>query len=216
MRAIDIVRLVAPRAKPNYIGAFENGDGLLAEHGITTPLRLAHFLAQVMYETGGLIKEEEYGNYSKERLLTLFAGRRHHVTWEEAAAIEHKPELIFERLYGIGGGSNNPRILARELGNTEAGDGYRYRGRGILQTTGRGNYRRMSEKCGVDFEANPDLVLSPEHALKPALAEWTEDKLNAAADRNDIIAITRKINGPGMNGLAERRQWLKKIKEAIR
>ena len=213
-RAVDIVKLLAPKARANYVAAFDAGDALLAQHGITTPLRLAHFLAQVLHETGGLTIEEESGDYSAERLVAVFGGPRHHVTRAEASQLAHHPEAIFERVYGIAG-ANNPRILAHELGNTEPGDGYRYRGRGILQTTGRGNYRRMGQKCGVDFESNPELVVSAEHALKPALAEWTEGKLNSAAGRDDIVAITRRINGPGMNGLADRKQWLAKVRRAI-
>jgi putative chitinase len=210
MCAVDVVRLVAPRARANYLAAFENGDALLAEHGITTPLRLAHFLAQVLHETGALTIEEESGDYSAKRLVEIFGGPRHRVTWKEARKIEHKPELIFERVYGI----RNP-VLATELGNTEAGDGWRYRGRGILQTTGRGNYRRMGQKCEVDFEVNPELVVSAEHALKPALAEWTEGNLNDAADKDHLVVITRRING-GLNGLADRREWLAKLKRIIK
>lgn len=213
MKAATIARLIAPNARTNYLAAFDAGNELLAQHGVTTPLRLAHFLAQVMHETGGLRIEEESGNYSAERLVEVFGGPRHGVTAAEASEIARKPERIFERVYGIAG-LNNPKILARDLGNTNPGDGYKYRGRGILQTTGRGNYRRMGQKCGVDFEAHPDLVLSAEHAIKPALAEWSEGNLNSAADRDDIVAITRKING-GLNGLADRRKWLAKIKRVV-
>ncbi len=210
-RAIDVVRKIAPHAKSNYLAAFdEHGDALLYEHGITTPKRLAHFLAQVMHETGALTVEEESGDYSATRLIEVFGGRRHRVTAAESLRLAHKPEKIFERVYGV----QNP-TLAKELGNTEPGDGWRYRGRGILQTTGRGNYRRMGQKCGADFEANPELVLSAEHALKPALVEWTEGNLNAFADSDDITAITRKINGPGMNGFADRKHWLAKVTRAI-
>ncbi len=213
MRAATIVRLVAPHARQNYLAAFDAGDAILAKHEVTTPLRLAHFLAQVMHETGALTIEEENGNYSAARLIEVFGGPRHRVTAAESLRLEHHPEDIFNRVYGIEG-AGNPRILARELGNTEPGDGYRYRGRGILQTTGRANYRRIGQKCGVDFEAHPELVLSPEYALKPALVEWTEGNLNEAAGRDDIVAITRKING-GLNGLASRRTWLARIKRVL-
>lgn len=206
-RPIDIVRRLCPNAKASYAQAFENGDELFKLHGITTPLRLAHFLAQAFHETGGLTIEWESGAYSADRLMQIF-GVGHHsaaVTNAEALQLARNGPAIFERVYGLG----NPK-KAHELGNTQPGDGYRYRGGGILQTTGRGNYRRMGEKCGIDFESRPELVLNPEHALKPALAEWTEGNLNAAADRDDILAITKRING-GTNGLAERKQWFAKI-----
>jgi putative chitinase len=67
----------------------------------------------------------------------------------------------------------------------------------------------MGAACGVDFEGNPELVTAPEHALKPALQEWTENNLNSFADKNDIRTITRKING-GFNGLSDREAWFNK------
>lgn len=211
-RAIDIVRQVAPNARPDYLAAFAAGDTLLRKHGITTPLRLAHFLAQVMHETDALTIEWENLSYrTPARLLQIFGQGNHSagVSAPELPELLGNPQALAERVYGLG----NPR-KARELGNIERGDGFRYRGGGILQTTGRDNYRRMGQKCGVEFEAHPELVVSAEHALKPALAEWTEGNLNAAADRDDIVAITRKING-GLNGLADRRARLAKLRPLI-
>jgi putative chitinase len=211
IRAIDIARKLCPRAKASYLAAFESGDGLFVDHGVTTPLGLAHFLAQAFHETGGLAMEWESGAYSAPRLLQIF-GAGHHsaaVTPAEATKLAYDAPAIFERVYGLG----NPHKAA-ELGNTVPGDGYRYRGGGILQTTGRANYRRIGQKCAVDFEGHPELVLSAEHALKPALAEWTEGNLNAAADRDDIVSITKKING-GVNGLDDRRAWFRRIRPLL-
>jgi putative chitinase len=172
---------------------------------------MAHFLAQAFHETGGLTIERESGLYSARRLLEIFGVGRHSaaITPGEARIIARNGPAIFERVYGLG----NPR-KAKELGNTQPGDGYKYRGGGILQTTGRANYRRMGKKCGVDFETYPEFVLSAEHALKPALAEWSEGHLNVAADNDDIRTITRRING-GYNGLADRQAWLRRIKPLI-
>lgn len=211
-RPIDIVRKAAPKARASYLAAFEAGDALFRQHGITTPLRLAHFLAQVLHETGGLTVERESGAYSAKRLLEVFGKGKHSaaITPAEAKRLAKDGPAIFERVYGLG----NPR-KARELGNTQPGDGWRYRGGGLLQTTGRENYRRMGEKCGVDFEEHPELVLSAAHALEPALGEWSAGNLNAAADRNDILAITRRING-GTNGLADRKAWLAKLRPLIK
>ena len=145
-------------------------------------------------------------NYSAPRLLVIF-GVKHSakITKAEAARLAHHPEEIAERVYGLG----NPK-KAKELGNTQAGDGFAYRGNGVLQTTGRGNHRRMGLACGVDFEGNPNLVTAPEHALKPALQEWTEGNLNVAADNNQIRVITKRING-GFNGLKERKAFFDRI-----
>lgn len=210
-RPIDVARKLCRNAKPSYLAAIENGDRLFRERGVDTPLRLSHFLAQAFHETGGLTIEWESGNYSAERLMEIF-GVGHHsaaVTESEARQLAHNGPAIFERVYGLG----NPKKAA-ELGNTQPGDGFKYRGGGILQTTGRANYRRMGQKCGVNFEGHPELVLSAEHALNPALAEWSEGNLNAAADRDDIVAITKKING-GLNGLADRKDWYRRIRPSI-
>jgi len=210
-RAIDVVRKLCPRAKASYVQAFEQGDALFKAHDITTPLRLAHFLAQCFHETGELTIERESGNYRAERILEIF-GTGHHsaaVTLAEAQRLAGDGPALFERVYGLG----NPK-KAVELGNTEPGDGWKYRGNGILQTTGRGNHRRMGQKCGVDFETYPEFVTAPAHALKPALAEWTESGLNAFADKDDIRTITRRING-GYNGLEQRQDWFRKIRPLI-
>jgi putative chitinase len=145
--------------------------------------------------------------YSEGRLLEIFGVNRHSaaITPLEAAALAGNAEAIAERVYGLGN-----RRKARELGNVEPGDGFRFRGNGILQTTGRGNHRRMGLACRLDFESDPDMCTAPEHALKPALTEWAEGGLNTFADRNDIQTITRRING-GFNGFADRQRWLNKL-----
>jgi putative chitinase len=204
---IKAVNRLAPHARDNYLEALREGTELFEKHGITTPQRMAHFLAQAMQETGAFTVLRENMNYSAPRMLEIF-GVGHHsarVTATEAARLAHHPEDIAERVYGLGNPSK-----ARELGSTEPGDGFRYRGNGILQTTGRGNHRRMGLACGVDFEGNPNLVTASEHALKPALQEWTEGNLNIFADSNDIRTITLRING-GLNGFAERKAFFRKL-----
>jgi len=207
INTIDVVKSIARGASDSYLEAIQQGDTLFQEHGITTPLRMAHFLAQALHETGGFTVLRENMNYSASRLIEIF-GVGHHsasVTSTEAENLAHQPEAIAERVYGLG----NPR-KARELGNTHSGDGFRYRGNGVLQTTGRGNHQRMGKACGIDFVGSPELVVAPEHALKPALYEWTENNLNASADKNDIRTITLCING-GLIGLPEREAWLNKV-----
>lgn len=202
----EIVGRLARNAQPSYRQAFEGGDHILSRYGIDRPLRVAHFLAQVLHETGGLTVLEENMSYRAERIVEVFGPGRHSasVALDEARALARNPAVLAERVYGLG----NPR-KARELGNLEPGDGFRFRGRGIMQTTGRVNYRRLGMRAGVGFEASPELVVSAPHALAPALLEWAEGNLNAAADRNDIAAITRRING-GFNGFADRKAWFDK------
>lgn len=92
----------------------------------------------------------------------------------------------------------------KDLGNDANGDGYKYRGRGLIQITGKANYREMSNKLGVDLVYNPDLACDPEIAVQIACEYWKSRGLNALADKNDIVAITKRVNG-GLNGLADRR-----------
>lgn len=217
-RLVDVLRQVAPKARPNYLAAFEGADSPLQQHQITGANRIAHFLAQVLHESGGLELEQESMNYSAKRLLEIFGAPRHSaaITPAEAQRLAHNEYGIAERVYGLG----NPR-KAEELSNKSPGDGFKYRGGGLMQTTGRCNYRRMSQLCGVDFEANPDLVFSAEHSLKPALAEWSEAGLNVYADNNDILAISRAINcgSPKSravpNGMQDRAIWFAKVRPLI-
>lgn len=206
--AKDILEAVAPKARANYVAAFKDPGKLLQRFGLITPLRLSHFLAQVLHETGGGRVEFENLSYTTAARVSEIFGIGVHsaaIRPEEISALLGKPEALAERVYGLG----NPRKAA-ELGNLKKGDGYRYRGGGVLQTTGGGNYKRMSTKTGVDFYNDPVLIVSPEHALKPALFEWEEGNLNALADKNDIRTITRRING-GYNGLKERQAWFDRI-----
>jgi putative chitinase len=202
---------VAPNARGNYLQAIQQGEPLFQQHGITTGLRMAHFLAQAMVETGALTVLRESMSYSVPRMLKIF-GVGHHsarVTAAEAPALAHNEHALAERVYGFG----NPG-KANELGNTEPGDGFRYRGNGVLQTTGRGAHRKMGQRCGLDFEGNPDLVTVPEHALKPALQEWSDGNLNHFADLGDIRTITLRING-GLNGFEDRKAFFARLKPLL-
>ena len=98
-----------------------------------------------------------------------------------------------------------------DLGNSQVGDGRRYKGRGPIQLTGRANYRKFGRRMGIDFENHPEIVALPCIGLHIALEYWADRKLNSWADADDIDAITRKING-GTNGLADRKHHLKVIK----
>ena len=206
-RTLAVVNQLAPQAHDNYLEAIREGGPLFERHGITTPLRMSHFMAQAMAETGAFKVLRESMSYSVPRMLEIFGVGNHsaRITPAEAPSLAHNERALSERVYGLG----NPR-KARELGNTQAGDGFRYRGNGVLQTTGRGAHKRMGQAFGLDFEANPELVTAPEHALKPALKEWSDNNLNHFADQNDIRTITKRING-GLNGFAERKAFFAKL-----
>ena len=101
------------------------------------------------------------------------------------------------------------------LGNTVKGDGVKYKGRGLIQITGRANYQKLSDAFKVDFMNAPEKLEDPEFAVKSACWFWTTHGLNDLADKKDFLSITKKING-GTNGLAERETFYKKALEVIK
>jgi putative chitinase len=102
----------------------------------------------------------------------------------------------------------------KDLGNTEPGDGRRYKGRGIIQLTGRANYREYGNALGIDLENNPERALEPEVSVLTALEYWKKKKLNALADKDDVLTITKRING-GTNGLDDRKKYLARAKKFL-
>jgi putative chitinase len=198
----------APKAKDNYIKTFQLGQPLLDQAGVDTPLRLAHFMAQVMHETGGLAILTESGRYTRKALGAMWDGGNWHRYFANRAACLAMADTCAadsgEALFNV--------VYANRMGNgpPSSGDGWKYRGHGLLQTTGRDAYKRYGQLCQVPFVDDPGLVLDPRHALKPAIAEWTRHDLNAAADASDIEVITQRING-GLIGLAQRKAWFAKI-----
>jgi predicted chitinase len=104
--------------------------------------------------------------------------------------------------------------LAERLGNTQPGDGLRYKGRGPIQITGRANYRRYGELLGKDLEASPETASAPEIGFAIAALYWATNRLNELADKEDFLAITKRING-GTNGLEERERYYARAKEVL-
>lgn len=206
----DVIAKLAPSAKQVYIDGFKNNAVLFDQYKINTPLRWAHFTAQVFGETGGLTVVQENMNYSAARLFEIF-GPGHSsaaVGLLEARVIEHKPEVIAERVYGRS--DPNHQHLANVLGNTQPGDGYKFRGIGPLQSTGREAAKRWGAACHADFEADVMLMVAPQFIMLPPLLEWSAGSCNELADLGDVRRIRKTING-GTNGLADVEQWLEKL-----
>lgn len=99
----------------------------------------------------------------------------------------------------------------KDLGNVNKGDGVRYKGRGPIQLTGRANYRRYGQQLGIDFENNPEIVALPSVGLLVACKFWSDNGLNELADKDDVLSITKRING-GLNGFDDRKNKLSMIK----
>ena len=159
--------------------------------------RLAHFFAQVLHESGCMRFDMENLNYSSDALQKVFG--KYFTSKDEADAYARRPEKIANR------------VDANRMGNGDeaSGDGWKYRGRGLIQLTGRANYQAFAEWIGDRNVMNdPDLVAT-EYAVHSAVFFWVRNDLNALADRDDIVGLTKRVNG-GANGLAHRRELLNK------
>lgn len=147
---------------------------LLNGYQINTPLRIAHFMAQLDHESGGFKYTKELGN-----------------------------NAYFDKYEG-----------RKDLGNTQKGDGARFKGRGFIQVTGRANYTVLSKDTRIDFLNNPELLEQEANAMLSACWFWGKNKLNTLADKNDLKGITKRING-GFNGLADRQDKFDKWKSLL-
>lgn len=162
---------------------------------VTTERRLAHFLGQVFVETGGFTALEENFNYRDPcRLDAIFS------------AVKGADDA--KALIGRGAQAIASRVYACRIGNGDeaSGDGWAFRGSGYLQITGRGNFARVGQQCGIDLCSDPDLAREPATAARLAFRFWDAHGLSDRADDGDVEAITRTINGPAMLGLRERRE----------
>ena len=102
----------------------------------------------------------------------------------------------------------------KDLGNNQTGDGKRFKGRGLIQLTGRANYNKIGKKLSLPLEDNPELAAEPVISLKIACEYWQIRNINASSDRDDLIKVTKLVNG-GLNGLEDRRKYLQKAKTAL-
>lgn len=178
-------------------------NGVFPTYEINTPKRVAAFLAQCGHESGGWTTFEENLNYSAQGLCNIF--KKYFPTLESAQSYARQPQKIANKVY------------ANRMGNgpESSGDGWKYRGRGPIQLTGKDNYRAFAKDMFEDWENlfdNPDWVTSDkDFALMSAIWFWNKNKLNREADSGDIKTMTKKING-GYIGLEDR---IKHYEEAI-
>lgn len=214
--AQSIVR-IAPAAAPY---AEELVKQMKAAGIMDNVKRASMFLGQVHVESGGFRTVVESLNYSADAILKTFG--RHRISeadakkfgridaevrkrtgWKLADQPAHQNALA-NILYGGEWGRKN-------LGNTQPGDGWRFRGRGIKQLTGRDNYRRFSRAWLGDESLleNPDRVAQPDGAVASAIWFWRANGLNEIADRGSVDAVTKVVNG-GALGLSDRKSWTQK------
>lgn len=167
----------------------------MADAGITDENEQAAFMGQMSHESGNFRTMEESFNYSSaDRIMSVSKTARDKGKEAVQEAMAQGPEAVANMMYG---GRD-------DLGNTEEGDGYRFRGRGYTQLTGRDNYQSVGDALGIDLVNNPDMAKDPEIAAKVATHYWqSRDGLSEAAKKGDNREVTRLING-GTNGLADR------------
>ena len=184
---------------------------------INTPQRIAAFIAQTAHESGGYTMLQENLNYSADTMAVVWANRFAEMGADKkpikengknkpnkfALALHRKPEMIANVVYSNRMGN----------GTIESGEGWKYRGRGLKQLTGKDNYTRCGQALGIDLVSNPDMLFDPEYAALSAGWFWNANKLEKFADVEDLEGMTKKING-GLIGYADRLARYKAILQA--
>lgn len=200
---LTLANLTAAGIAPTQARAFLAPlSAACARFAINTPARIAGFLAQCRVESSGFTALEENLYYRDPRRIMLIWPSRIR-TLQQAQPLACNPEALANVVY------------ANRLGNgdTDSGDGWRFRGRGLKQLTGKTNYENAATALDRPYVTNPELVALPEDACMTAAWFWHANKLNALADAGQWDAITRVVNGPGMLQAAERRRY---SEEAVR
>lgn len=208
------IRRIMPKAKNDNVQQFVKVFNQYSDaFGLTTKTRVCHFLGQVAWESGELSSVVENLNYSLDGLLKTFP--KYFKTRFDAAAYARKPVQIANKVY------------ANRMGNgsEQSGDGWRYRGRGLIQLTGKNNYKayQNSGLCNGNLVEHPEWLAQYPGALKSAMWFWMANNLNEIADKDDgskikgdeiVKQITKRING-GYNGLAQRGYYTRVAKKVL-
>jgi len=201
---VEQLREILPYAKEENIIRFAPSlNRELPKFQIITPLRVAHFIAQIAVESASLNATSENLNYSASALRRVFG--KYFPSDELAEQYARQPEKIANRVY------------ANRMGNGDetSGEGWKYRGRGLIQLTGKANYIACGKGIGKSLDTNPDSVSSDaDIAVQSCCWYWNSRKLNQYADQDDIKRITKLING-GYHGLDQRQTFLDKAKQVL-
>lgn len=175
---------------------------ILPDYGIDTPQRVAAFIAQAAHESGNFTALHENLNYRAVTLRKVFP--KYFPTDEMAAQYAQQPERIANRVY------------ANRMGNgpEESGDGFRYCGRGLIQLTGQQNYQSFADSIETPLDQIPDFLQTFEGAVQSACWFWENNNLNQYADNDDILTMTKRING-GTIGLEDRKRHYEHAKHVF-
>jgi len=194
MITLELLQKVCPKTKKEVLETYvapinkvAKAYGILDNHK-----RVAAFLAQIAHESGGFNFTKENLNYNAKALQSVF--KKYYPTEKDAIVHERKPEQIANRVYA--GRMGN--------GDEKSGDGWTYRGRGLIQLTGKENYTKFSESIKKPLKEAVDYLETAEGAVESAAWFWNKNKLNELCDKDDFTTLTKRING-GTNGLEDRK-----------
>ena len=197
-------RQLYPRASGRLLRELtQQNDDLFGEFGISASERRLHFfLAQIGHESGGGTIIEEKMNYSAKRMTQVWPKR--FPTIQSAQTYAGQPQKLANKVYAGRMGNGPPA----------SGDGWRFRGRGLIQITGRDGYESVGKRAGIDLLSQPERAFAEKDALRVACAFWSWKDLNPICDTGDFVRVTRRING-GTTGLADRKAWLDKVRRVF-
>lgn len=194
MLTLELLRKRWPHAVQGLVeGIAATATSVFEKNGISTPLVVAHIMAQFSHECGGGAHMVENLNYTASGLCQTWPSR---FNMEKAIGLAHKPQKIADCVY-------NGR-MGNRIGTD---DGWNFRGRGLSQCTGRDGYAKLASKTGFDLLNHPELINDPQHALECGVADFVLCGCLPFAEQDDVNKVTLHLNG-GYNGLASRKQWL--------
>ena len=186
---------------------FEALVAVMPKYGINTERRAAHFISQCAHESNNFRSLQENLNYSEKALNAVFGRYFGAAPKRNAAEYARNPEKIANYVY-------MDEFRKYKMGNVNEGDGWLFRGRGLKQLTGRENYTRFGKSINISAEEAAIYVATPKGAVESACWFWDANNLNDIADTDDVVRMTKKING-GNIGLADRQQRYAKAMEVF-
>lgn len=194
MITLELLKEICPKTKIDTLDDYVEPLNTVAEYYemFVNPRRVAGFLAQIAHESGGFNFVAENLNYSAKGLMTIF--KKYFPNEELANQYARKPEKIANKVYAN----------RMKNGPEESGDGWKFRGRGLIQLTGRDNYTRFAAALDLDIDSTIAYLETPNGAVASAGWFWDNNKLNQFCDKDDFVTLTKRING-GTIGLADRK-----------
>lgn len=207
MLSIEVIKQIAPKARADYVSALVDGTDIMLGAKINTPLRMAAFLATICHETGGLTIVRENMNYSASRIRAVWPSRT------EAVTFAGKPTALANSVYGF--------RMGNEENGTNDDDGWRYRGGGLIQLTGRNSYRAAGLSIGVNLESQPELIEDATISLRAACWEFSKFLVYCDKGEKGFRSVCNGINrGQPLSvldpiGWADRQIWYRRCCDAL-